>query len=89
LKYAARALEPFVECRRAGGTLAATRIVQVDEVFRLIEEVRRSAHKVAQRDAMVYRPHEPQRSLGLTSEGAQAWAAHQHEMVRASLGQRW
>jgi hypothetical protein len=64
LKYAARALEPFVECRRAGGTLAATRIVQVDEVFRLIEEVRRSAHKVAQRDAMVYRPHEPQRSLG-------------------------
>jgi Escherichia/Staphylococcus phage prohead protease len=91
LKYAAGVLEPFIECRRAG-TLPATQVAQVDEVFRLIGEVRRSAYKAALRDAMVYKPHEPQRSTQpteLTPAGAQAWAAHQQALGNAALGHRW
>ena len=89
LKYAASALQPFIEYRGAGGTLSAAQIARVDRVFRLIEDVRHAARKAALRESMVVIPREQQPTGELTGAGAQAWAAHQQALVNAVLGQRW
>jgi len=89
LKYAAAALQPFIEYRGAGGTSSATQIAQVDKVFRLIGDARHSAYKAAQREAMIVKPRELQPTGQLTAAGAQAWAAHQQALVNTALGHQW